>query len=122
LLVLDEDTDRRHRPQRRRSHAARRARDGVAAYGTPTRPPRRRNRLLAPRRAHRQRRAALELQLENDHWLQGTIDWSPNTGDAVVFTIKLGGPHERHDTAGTALHLRIDPTEAWFRFPASGAN
>jgi hypothetical protein len=66
--------------------------------------------------------AMLELQLEGDRWLSGTLHWPPNSGDAIVFVIKLGGPHERHSTPAPEVQLRLDPTEAWFRFPAASGN
>ena len=66
--------------------------------------------------------AQLELQLEGDQWIGGSLHWSANTGNAVVFVVKLGGPHERHATEAPEVHLRLDPTEAYFRFPTSAGN
>jgi hypothetical protein len=55
----------------------------------------------------------LELQLEDDSWVRGAIDWSPTLEHAVLFIVKLGGPHERrHCTPGPEVHLLLDPTEA----------
>jgi hypothetical protein len=34
----------------------------------------------------------------------------------------LGGPHERHGTAAPEAHLRLDPAEVYFRFPAARGN
>jgi hypothetical protein len=66
--------------------------------------------------------AMLELQLEGDRWIPGTLHWSADTGSAVIFLLKLGGPHERQGNLAPEVHLRLDPTEAWFRFPATSGN
>jgi hypothetical protein len=66
--------------------------------------------------------AMLELQIERDHWLPGRIHWSANTGAAVGFIVKLGGPHERHAAPAPEIQLRLDPSDAWFRFPAAYGN
>jgi hypothetical protein len=64
----------------------------------------------------------LELQLENDAWVRGAIEWSPTLDHAVLFIVKLGGPHERHSAPGPEVRLLLDPTEAYFRFPSPSGN
>ena len=64
----------------------------------------------------------LELQLEDDVWVRGAIEWSPTLDDAVLFIVKLGGPHERHGAPGPEVRLLLDPAETYFRFPAARAN
>jgi hypothetical protein len=66
--------------------------------------------------------ATLELQLERDLWVPGTVNWSPSLANAVLFIVKLGGPHERHGTPAPEVHLRLDLTDAWFRLPAERGN
>src|SRR5438552_2284732 len=63
----------------------------------------------------------LELQLENDVWAQGVIEWSPTLDHAVLFILKLGGPHERHSAPGPEVRLLLDPADAYFRFPIAGS-
>ena len=46
----------------------------------------------------------LELQLEGDHWLGGTI--TPAHDGMLVFALRLGGPHERHGAIGPATARR----------------
>ena len=62
----------------------------------------------------------LELQLEGDRWLAGTV--TPAHDGFVVFALRLGGPHERHGAIGPEVHLRLDPSEAYFRWPAATGN
>jgi hypothetical protein len=64
----------------------------------------------------------LELLLENDSWVRGAIEWSPTLDHAVLFIVKLGGPHERHGAVAPEVRLLLDPDEAYFRFPVADGN
>jgi hypothetical protein len=61
----------------------------------------------------------LELQLEDDVWARGTIEWSPTLDHAVLFIVKLGGPHERRGATAPEVRLLVDPDDAYFRFPSA---
>jgi hypothetical protein len=68
------------------------------------------------------RGATLELQLEDDVWVRGVIEWSPTLDHAVLFIVRLGGPHERHGGTAPEVRVLLDPAEAFFRFPAARDN
>jgi hypothetical protein len=55
-----------------------------------------------------------EPQLEDDVWVPGAIEWSPTLDHAVLFIVKLGGPHERHDAPGPEMRFLLNPAEAYF--------
>jgi hypothetical protein len=64
----------------------------------------------------------IELQVAGDLWVPGAFAWSPNLGSAILFTFALGGPHERDGTQAPEVSVRLDPAEAYFRYPAGRSN
>ena len=65
---------------------------------------------------------ALELQLLNDEWVRGTLEWTPEMFPTAQFFLYLGGEHERHGTPGPFLTAKIDVADCYFRWPAGASN